>query len=140
MKDSDFKFLGYRISKISCEIKDSYKPGESKYQQSINIQQNYSDEENRFVEIIFDTEVKTEDENLYFLVRIKGGFQAHENMPEHLFKNLAEHNGPAILYPFIRAIISSYSAQANIPPIILPTVNFSSLDAIEKIKERKKDS
>lgn len=32
-------------------------------------------------------------------------------------------NALAILYPYIRAIVSSYTSLANIPALILPTIN-----------------
>ena len=32
-------------------------------------------------------------------------------------------NAIAILYPYIRAIVSTYTASANVTPLILPTVN-----------------
>lgn len=36
-------------------------------------------------------------------------------------------NGLAILFPYIRAIVSTYTASANIPPLILPTININSI-------------
>lgn len=32
-------------------------------------------------------------------------------------------NAIAILYPYIRAIVSTYTAAANVSPLILPTIN-----------------
>lgn len=32
-------------------------------------------------------------------------------------------NALAILYPYVRAIVSSYTSLANIPPLTLPTIN-----------------
>ena len=34
-------------------------------------------------------------------------------------------NALAILYPYVRAIISSYTSLANIPPLTLPTININ---------------
>ncbi len=39
-------------------------------------------------------------------------------------------NSIAIMYPYIRAFVSSLSLQANYKPIILPTMNLSSLKDI----------
>lgn len=36
-------------------------------------------------------------------------------------------NGPAILFPYIRAYLSSLSALSGIPLILLPTINMSGL-------------
>ncbi|CAM4366664.1 hypothetical protein AQBE111736_13510 [Aquirufa beregesia] len=35
----------------------------------------------------------------------------------------------AILFPYLRAFISLVTLQINIPPLILPTLNLSSLEA-----------
>jgi len=36
-------------------------------------------------------------------------------------------NGPAILFPYIRAYLSSLSALSGIPLILLPTINMTGL-------------
>ena len=38
-------------------------------------------------------------------------------------------NAIAILFPYIRAFVSSLTAQANITPMILPTYNLGELEA-----------
>ena len=38
-----------------------------------------------------------------------------------------EPNAIAILYPYIRAIVSTYTASANINPLILPAINVNAL-------------
>ena len=49
-------------------------------------------------------------------------------------KNLDEiptyfyRNSIAIIFPYVRAFISTVTLQANIPPVILPTMNLSSLE------------
>ncbi|MCC7430596.1 protein-export chaperone SecB [bacterium] len=46
-------------------------------------------------------------------------------MNDKLFEKMSNENAPAILLPFARAIITSFTAQANIPPIILPLLNLT---------------
>ena len=45
-----------------------------------------------------------------------------ENLPNYFFANSS-----AIIYPYIRAFISTLTLQANYPPFVLPTLNVSSL-------------
>lgn len=47
-----------------------------------------------------------------------------ENIPEYFYANSI-----AILFPYIRAFISTVTLQANIKPLLLPTLNLSSLQA-----------
>lgn len=51
-----------------------------------------------------------------------------EELPQYFYRNSI-----AILFPYIRAFISTVTTQANIRPIILPTMNLSSLE--EPLKE-----
>lgn len=45
-----------------------------------------------------------------------------EEIPSYFFSNSI-----AILFPYIRAMVSTVTLQANIPPIVLPTMNLTSL-------------
>ena len=55
-----------------------------------------------------------------------------EDIPEYFYTNSI-----AILFPYIRAFVSTLTLQANIPPIILPTMNLISLQ--EKLKANTKE-
>lgn len=44
-----------------------------------------------------------------------------ENQKETILKN----NTVAILFPFLRAIVASITTAANIPPLVLPVMNFA---------------
>jgi len=124
MNESEFKFLGYRISEIKCNIDDSYDVRNREFSQSINVEKLFSNENDKLVNITLDILIKSEDETFNFFVSIKGNFLANENVPQDLFDRLASNNAPAILYPFARAIVATCTAQANIPAVILPAINF----------------
>lgn len=49
--------------------------------------------------------------------------------PELPKKKFAQHNAPAILFPYLREHLSNLSLRAGIPPIILPPVNFVELES-----------
>ena len=48
----------------------------------------------------------------------------------------SETNAVAILFPFIRAIVSTYTVNANIAPVILPPMN---INAYLREKNSRKD-
>ncbi|MGR5590690.1 protein-export chaperone SecB [Peptoniphilus grossensis] len=52
-------------------------------------------------------------------VNIEGKFSFEGDVDGEKFLS----NAMAILYPYIRAIVSSYTSLANIPPLTLPTIN-----------------
>ena len=41
-------------------------------------------------------------------------------------------NSLAILFPYVRAFVSTISLQANVPPIVLPTINLTGLRSVLK--------
>lgn len=46
-----------------------------------------------------------------------------EEIPAYFYANSI-----AIIFPYIRAFVSTVTLQANFPPIVLPTMNLSSLE------------
>ncbi len=55
-------------------------------------------------------------------VSITGYFSTSGESPEKF-----QANAIAILYPYIRAIVSTYTASANISPLILPAININAM-------------
>ncbi len=135
MEKSSFKFLGYRVSEFSMEIKDGYFANPNlKNDLSIDLRNNFFKDNNRFVEISLGIKVKNEDEGFKLNLIIKGGFEADKEASEDLFKQLYNVNAPAILFPYARAIISSYTSQAGIPQVILPLINLSVFPKKESVE------
>lgn len=46
-----------------------------------------------------------------------------EDVPTYFYRNSI-----AIIFPYIRAFVGTITLQANIPPIVLPTLNLASLE------------
>lgn len=47
-----------------------------------------------------------------------------EDIPDYFYANSI-----AILFPYVRAFVSTLTLQANVPPIVLPTLNLFSLQS-----------
>ena len=106
---------------------------------------------NKPVEIIFDIDKKINYENdkkmnvslkvkifeenekypFYMMVSITGFFEIENNDEGINF----EPNAIAILYPFIRSIVSTYTASANVMPLILPVINVNKYLEDKQIKD-----
>lgn len=68
------------------------------------------------------------------IVSVVGIFEMKSNDKEkniHRFKT----NAVAIMYPYIRALVSTYTANANVPPLILPVMNINKM--IEESEKNK---
>lgn len=61
-------------------------------------------------------------------------FQFNESLEFEYIPLYFYSNSTAILYPYVRSFVSTLSLQANYNPIVLPTLNISSL--AEELKER----
>lgn len=55
--------------------------------------------------------------------------EKYEDIPSYFFANAI-----AILFPYVRAFVSTLTLQANYAPMVLPTMNLSSLAGV--LKER----
>lgn len=70
-------------------------------------------------------------------VAVVGVFELKSKNKEgdiHRFKT----NAVAIMYPYVRALISTYTANANVPPLILPIMNVNKM--IEEVEQNREKS
>ncbi len=66
------------------------------------------------------------------LVTCIASFKFKEIVPIDEIPDFFYSNSIAILFPYVRAFISTLTLQANIRPILLPTLNLSSLQNLLK--------
>lgn len=53
------------------------------------------------------------------------GFFSIDNGGDNIDISIFETNAIAILFPYLRAIVSSYTANANVAPVLLPAMNIN---------------
>lgn len=56
-------------------------------------------------------------------VSLLGFFEFDTNLEEDKIVNLLEVNGTAILFPYLRSVITTITSNLGISPIIIPTMN-----------------
>lgn len=94
----------------------------------------FYEDENKF-EINLKFSAKSEDCDMSFVeVECISIFKFNskielDNIPTYFYKNSI-----AIIFPYLRAFISTVTLQANIPALLLPTLNLSSLE--EPLREK----
>lgn len=64
-------------------------------------------------------------------VAIRGFFEIENNDDNINF----EPNAIAILYPYIRSIVSTYTSTANVMPLILPVINVNKMLQDKEMKD-----
>jgi preprotein translocase subunit SecB len=77
-------------------------------------------------------------ENPFVEISCKGNFKfenvsSFEEIPDFFYRNSI-----AILFPYVRAYLSLVTTQANVPGIILPTLNLSNLESELKSNTKTK--
>lgn len=122
MEKASFKLESYRFDKASLDFSNSigtelnltFKPKGEFYPKEGRY--------NLFFEVIIDcenTNIITVSCKSSFLFN---GSTSIEDIPEYFYPNSI-----AIIFPYIRAFVSTLSLQANVKPIVLPTINLIGL-------------
>ena len=136
IKDAPFKFENYRISKFSFSNPDNE---DQKMNISFNPSGTFLKEEARFIVQFEFTTSGIEDGKQIISAKVLASFKffdqvEFEEIPKYFYKNSI-----AIVFPYLRAFITTLTILAGVKPVILPILNLESLekrllDNIEIIK------
>ncbi|GLJ01110.1 MULTISPECIES: protein-export chaperone SecB [Bacillus] len=82
---------------------------------------------------------KVQETSLYVYAQIAGlfEFESEEEISNENKKELLQVNGLAILYPYIRSLVTDLTSKGSNEGVILPTVNISEMLRNELAKEDK---
>lgn len=125
-------FKNYKVVAMKYQLNDNFFNKEQdrrSFNYSPNLKINFTtEEENKaLVRIGFDSENELPfDIN----VIIEGEFEYNSEDDETKigFEELLKKNATAILFPYLRAIVTQLTSMGNVyPPLILPTINVSAL-------------
>lgn len=134
---SILRFTNYIVEKIDFEY--NYDFQERKVPIDFDIDYNIEKNQNDF-KVSLDVSIfKNPKQNNYpfsLYTRVSGFFQLQNTEENNKQAPTLEKNAIAILFPYVRALISSFTANANVNPLILPPINV--LKLIE-VKSQAKD-
>jgi len=134
-KNSNFlKFIAYRIEKSAIKIDPDYQPTK---EFEININAGHDIQEKQLFLKMF---VKATDKNKKIKIEVDSVaiFERGDALTDDKVEKFMMGNALAILFPHIRAFITNLTALSMIPPVILPTLNFSATKAEKKTSKKKK--
>lgn len=72
----------------------------------------------------------SEENDPYTTIECNANFEFSELISLEEVPTYFYSNSIAILFPYLRAFISTVTLQSNNPPVILPTMNLSSLEGL----------
>lgn len=117
-------FEKYIVNRVEFTRNENHE-SDQKTKIQFSITKNVKKTENK-MEVELETKIfeNAQDNNYPFEMNVKiTGFFTVRNETKFDF----EPNAVAILYPYIRAIVSTYTANANVNALILPPINVNSL-------------
>ncbi|RDI07031.1 protein-export chaperone SecB [Flavobacterium sp. AG291] len=117
---SDLKFVNFVVPKFIFE-KTAVEEKDSTF--SIEPQVVISRSDNQF-HINIDVEILDVEHNFNLKMLCIGIF-TYETTEEKTLLDFMSLNGPAIVFPYVRSFISSYTALSGFDTITLPTLNFA---------------
>ena len=133
MKESSFQLIGKpKVTKISYESNETYVfKDELILELNNNIQVIKSNKEERRESIVvlnvgIFTLKDISSVPFQINIEIDGRFKWDDKLegtPE-ILENMLKQNAPAILYSYLRPIITLITVEGNMPPLVIPLVNF----------------
>jgi preprotein translocase subunit SecB len=117
-ENSKFKFEGYKISHSELNLSDSKSDN---LEFCIGIKAKGKISEKHFL-LKLDTSIASNDNSVSANVVMEGSFVFDESISKDMLNNLFCANAPAIMFPYIRAYISTLTAISGVDAVILPTL------------------
>jgi preprotein translocase subunit SecB len=127
---NQIKLIGFKASQFSfkTEVNPERKQSNKKQFELDLSNVLFADSPNHFIKVFkvdltFDS---PEFDEIYDLrLEYHVVFECSLNVTEEFFQtDFAKISASAIGFPYVRAFISTFSVQAGIPPLILPSINF----------------
>ena len=128
---ADLKFHGYDVEKVLIEKKENLNGSDefSIFYKIIPSDNNF-DKANIIQGVLIEA---TESFPYTIEVKIRGNFTVSNSKDIKSKKKMLKENCAAILFPYVRSLVSLLSSQTDYTKITLPAINFVNL--IEDIKD-----
>jgi preprotein translocase subunit SecB len=118
------KFHRFHITKCIFDRPVEFAAG--KFKVDVNHQNEHHKENENLFRVVLTAIITAEDPStpITFQVQAVGEFEIVGEVARAVRQNYFFVSGPSILYPYVRAFISTLSLQSGINPIIVPPVYF----------------
>lgn len=126
MKNASFTLKGFRFPKALIDL-TNIKAEDNEFRMDIFPRGKYSAKKHEF-ELKFSFIAKLNNsESPAISVDCEGLFVFTDELPLDEIPDYFFPNSIAIIFPYVRAFVSTLSLQANYRPIVIPTMNLSDL-------------
>lgn len=133
--ESVLRFDKYIVDEVVFKTNPEFNPTDDKLKINFSIKKDVKHKDNGQMVVSLQVNIfeKANEKNYPFemMVQLRGFFTMSDPTI-----NL-DSNAIAILYPYIRSIVSVYTSSINVPPLILPVINVNAL--IEQLENEKSE-
>lgn len=121
---SKLKFIDYVVNNIEFRNNYNYDAKKTKLDFDINSAVDFTDDSHFSLGLQVELFRDAQENNFpfNFKVEVIGQFEIEASSQEERMR-YAEQNAVAILFPYVRALISTFTAASNVQPVILPPIN-----------------
>lgn len=136
---SSLKFRDYTVNKVEFYNNNDFEFGSEGVDIDFDISSNVEfldDEKGTFLlNLILNLFSEKKPKKRPFLMNldVTGVFELDAVNDDEKY-SFSEKSAVAILFPYLRALVSNYTANANVPPLILPPINVIKYIENKKIK------
>lgn len=132
MREAAFSLKGYNFPEVRMNL-EGIISGQNHFNIDVIPEGEFSAKNKSFLlRFVFKAFLDTEVENPCVNIKCVGLFEFKDvksilDIPSYFYANSI-----AILFPYVRAFVSTVTLQANFQPIVLPTMNLSDLSEVLK--------
>ena len=122
-------FLDYKVNKIEFVNNSEYNGDAVDVDFDVTAQFKVSQDGQEMIVVLKTDIFAPKEEKIYpfrMTVEVEGYFESNFDQQEDKISQYGK-NAVAILFPYVRALVSSFTSNANVTPLILPTVNVNRL-------------
>lgn len=118
-----FRFKGYKIVESHIESKPEVETSQNlnvEFEQTIGV-----NEEGHNMRLEMTANIIDENKALIIKIKALGFFEFDSDLKPNDKDAFFRTSAPAILFPYVRAYITTLSSLSGVKPVILPTLNMS---------------
>ncbi len=131
----NIQLKGWRVKKLSFKINDN--PSRTLKKDSLNLSIGHTFPEDNDKEFGIGFIIKIKDSDFKIELEMLFLFQVDQIVDEEFKQSdFIKVNAPAIAFPYVRSYISNLTLQSGFAPIILPSVNFVTLNENKKNNDK----
>lgn len=122
-------FLDYKVNKIEFVNNNEYNGDEVDVDFDVTAQFKVSQDGQEMIVVLKTDIFAPKEEKIYpfrMTVEVEGYFGSNFDQQDDKITQYGK-NAVAILFPYVRALVSTFTSNANVTPLILPTVNVNRL-------------